>query len=211
MAITKATASSIAPAAKGNLVVGSATNDAAVLGVGANDTVLTADSSEATGLKWGTPVSGGMTLLQSMSLSGTSVTSSSFSTSYKELKILLTNVTLSSGTNLMMRVNSQTSGIYDNFYRDSVDGFSYAADEIWVRLGYVNSSAIKLSGYVSLPSYGSGTNEVKAGSLFLGADGERKLVNDFSIDFTTAISTITIFSYDGTSTLGGTADIYGVN
>ena len=211
MAITKATASSIAPAAKGNLVVGSATNDAAVLGVGANDTVLTADSSEATGLKWGTPVSGGMTLLQSMSLSGTSVTSSSFSTSYKELKILLTNVTLSSGTNLMMRVNSQTSGIYDNFYRDSVDGLGYAADEVWVRLGYVNSSAIKLSGYVSLPSYGSGTNEVKAGSLFLGADGERKLVNDFSIDFTTAISTITIFSYDGTSTLGGTADIYGVN
>jgi len=145
MAITKATASSIAPAAKGNLVVGSATNDAAVLGVGANDTVLTADSSEATGLKWGTPVSGGMTLLQSMSLSGTSVTSSSFSTSYKELKILLTNVTLSSGTNLMMRVNSQTSGIYDNFYRDSVDGLTYTADEIWVRLGYVNSSAIKLN------------------------------------------------------------------
>jgi hypothetical protein len=55
MPITKATASSIAPAAKGDLVVGSATNDAAVLGVGANDTVLTADSSTATGLKWATP------------------------------------------------------------------------------------------------------------------------------------------------------------
>ena len=58
MAITKATASSIAPAAKGDLVAGSATNDAAVLGVGANNTVLTADSSEATGLKWATPASG---------------------------------------------------------------------------------------------------------------------------------------------------------
>jgi len=55
MAITKATASSIAPAAKGDLVAGSATNDAAVLGVGANDTVLTADSSTATGLKWAAP------------------------------------------------------------------------------------------------------------------------------------------------------------
>jgi hypothetical protein len=52
MAITKATASSIAPAAKGDLVVGSATNDAAVLGVGTNDQVLTADSSTTTGLKW---------------------------------------------------------------------------------------------------------------------------------------------------------------
>ena len=55
MAITKATASSIAPAVKGDLVAGSATNDAAVLGVGANNTVLTADSAEATGLKWATP------------------------------------------------------------------------------------------------------------------------------------------------------------
>jgi len=52
MAITKATASSIAPAVKGDLVAGSATNDAAVLGVGANDTVLTADSTQTTGLKW---------------------------------------------------------------------------------------------------------------------------------------------------------------
>ena len=62
MAITKATASSIAPAAKGDLVAGSATNDAAVLGVGANNTVLTADSSEATGLKWATPAGGGKVL-----------------------------------------------------------------------------------------------------------------------------------------------------
>lgn len=52
MPITKATASSVAPAAKGDLVVGSATNDAAVLGVGANGTTLVADSSTATGLKW---------------------------------------------------------------------------------------------------------------------------------------------------------------
>ena len=62
MAITKATASSIAPAAKGDLVAGSATNDAAVLGVGANNTVLTADSAEATGLKWATPAGGGKVL-----------------------------------------------------------------------------------------------------------------------------------------------------
>jgi len=68
MAITKATASSIAPAAKGDLVAGSATNDAAVLGVGANDTVLTADSTEATGLKWATP--------SSPSLSGVGLTTS---------------------------------------------------------------------------------------------------------------------------------------
>jgi hypothetical protein len=64
MAITKATASSVAPAAKGDLVAGSATNDAAVLGVGANDTVLTADSSTATGLKWAAPGGAGASWTQ---------------------------------------------------------------------------------------------------------------------------------------------------
>lgn len=62
MAITKATASSIAPAAKGDLVVGSATNDAAVLAVGTNNHVLTADSSTSTGLKWAAAGGGGKVL-----------------------------------------------------------------------------------------------------------------------------------------------------
>ena len=55
MAITKATASSIAPAAKGDLVVGSATNDAGVLAVGTNAHILVADSTETLGMKWAAP------------------------------------------------------------------------------------------------------------------------------------------------------------
>ncbi len=78
MAITKATASSIAPAAKGDLVVGSATNDAAVLAVGTNNYVLTADSSEATGLKWAAASSGALTLIQRSTFSGVANTSTTF-------------------------------------------------------------------------------------------------------------------------------------
>ena len=62
MAITKATASSIAPAAKGSIVVGSATNDAGVLAVGTNTHILVADSTETLGMKWAAPAGGGKVL-----------------------------------------------------------------------------------------------------------------------------------------------------
>lgn len=50
-------------AAKGDLLAGTGNNAAAILTVGSNDQVLTADSAQATGLKWATPsaVGGGAT------------------------------------------------------------------------------------------------------------------------------------------------------
>jgi len=47
-----------APAVKGNLVAGTGADTSGLLTVGADGTVLTADSAEATGLKWGTAASG---------------------------------------------------------------------------------------------------------------------------------------------------------
>ena len=44
--------------AKGDLIVATANNVATRLAVGANDTILTADSSEATGMKWVAPAVG---------------------------------------------------------------------------------------------------------------------------------------------------------
>jgi hypothetical protein len=44
--------------AKGDILAGSAADTVSRLAVGANDTVLTADSSTATGLKWATPAAG---------------------------------------------------------------------------------------------------------------------------------------------------------
>lgn len=50
--------------AKGDLVVGTGADTFDKLTVGANNTVLTADSSTATGLKWATPAGGGGKVLQ---------------------------------------------------------------------------------------------------------------------------------------------------
>jgi len=48
--------------AKGDLVAATAADTVSRLAVGANGTVLTADSAEATGLKWATPAGGGKVL-----------------------------------------------------------------------------------------------------------------------------------------------------
>jgi hypothetical protein len=127
MAISKATASSIAPAAKGDLVAGSATNDAAVLAVGADDTVLTADSSEATGLKWAAASGGGMTLLSTTATtSGGSVTISGISGSYKNLLVIGTGITGSNNTDSSFRFNSNTTSVYSayniNYINTSLTG-----------------------------------------------------------------------------------------
>ena len=88
MAITKASSNAVAPAAKGDLVVGNATNDSGVLAVGSTDQVLTVDSSTATGLKWATPA-GNKDLAQiaSGSLSGTSVSLTGLTADFMMLEV----------------------------------------------------------------------------------------------------------------------------
>jgi hypothetical protein len=58
--------------AKGDLLAGTAADTLARIGVGANDTVLTADSSTATGLKWAAP-SSGSTFATDISVNGLTV------------------------------------------------------------------------------------------------------------------------------------------
>ena len=81
--------------AKAALLSASAASTPAVLTVGSNDQVLTADSSTATGLKWATPSSGGMTLLSTTTLSGASTDISSISQDYKQLKVYVYGITAS--------------------------------------------------------------------------------------------------------------------
>jgi hypothetical protein len=61
--------------AKGDLIAGTADNTIARLAVGANNTVLTADSTEATGLKWATPSSPAFNGARGYKTSNQSITS----------------------------------------------------------------------------------------------------------------------------------------
>ena len=101
--------------AKGDLITAVAADTPARLAVGANGTVLTADSSTATGLKWATASAGGMTLLATVTASAaTSVSFTSISGSYKHLLLVWERVR-SSVTNTAywtIRCNNNTAGVH---------------------------------------------------------------------------------------------------
>jgi hypothetical protein len=79
------------------------------LGVGANGTVLTAASGEATGLEWAAPAAaGGMTLLATTTLSGGTTTISGISQSYKDLLLILRGFG-SNGSKMQIRINGITT------------------------------------------------------------------------------------------------------
>jgi len=63
--------------AKGDIIAATAADAVARLAVGANDTILTADSSTATGLKWAAPA-GGLTFQNVADTSERTTTSTSF-------------------------------------------------------------------------------------------------------------------------------------
>jgi hypothetical protein len=78
--------------AKGDLIAGTGADTFARLAVGTNGHTLVADSAEATGLKWAAPASGGgMTLLSTTSLTGTTTTVSSIDQTYTHLYLVINN------------------------------------------------------------------------------------------------------------------------
>jgi hypothetical protein len=110
--------------AKGDLISATANDTPARLGVGANDTILTADSSTSTGLKWAAPAASGLNLINSTTFSGaTSVAVDSvFSATYDNY-FIQTNFTSSGSTdqNLSMRLRVGGADATGNDYL--LDGF----------------------------------------------------------------------------------------
>ena len=98
--------------AKGDLVAGTGADAFSRLAVGANDTVLTADSTAATGLKWATSSSGGFTSLATGNLSGSSsVSISSIPSGYRQLRLVINSMQSTAG-NFSFVFNGDTAANY---------------------------------------------------------------------------------------------------
>jgi len=102
---------------KGDLYTYSTTD--ARLAVGANDTILVADSSTATGLKWAAPSSGALVKINTYTFSGSSGQSMNdiFSATYRNYLILATFDSTSAQTAIRARLRVSGSDNTSNNYR----------------------------------------------------------------------------------------------
>jgi predicted secreted protein len=148
--------------AKGDLLAGTADNTIAALTVGANDTVLTADSSTATGLKWAAAAGGGSnwSLLNAggTALTGAqTITVSGISGKNSIMVVFVGASNSSAGTSLGIRLNTDTGTKYDAYGTYVYSPASYVTGGISQQISTTNGTYIPigvLSG--SAGSAGSG-------------------------------------------------------
>ena len=183
------------------------------IGVGANNTVLTADSAEATGLKWATPAGGGMTVISTGTLTSAGVTFSSIPGTYNNLQLTLTGYNCTARVRL--RLNGDTGSNYCGFMiresNNSFGSYPYAAQSQIFTEGEVtpdNGSASTLN--VTIPAYAAtdGKKIVVNNSFTVSSSFNVACFNQWAWFGTTgAITSVTIISTNATA---GTYTLYGV-
>ena len=203
--------------AAGDLIYGTAADTAARLAIGTAGKVLTVNSG-ANAPEWATlPAAGGMTLLETLTLSGASTTSSSIPGTYKNLQIVVRNAKpASDGSYLYMRLNGDSSA---NRYRHvgtkSGTNFDFNATQWEIGPARDNSVSEGLE-IINIFDYANTTTWKHAQSISL-VNNETTTANYNyygayyqHYNQTAAITTITLFFNTGNIT-SGTALIYGVS
>jgi hypothetical protein len=103
--------------AKGDIIAATAADTVSRLAVGANDTVLTADSSTATGLKWATPSSAiNLTLANSggtaLTGAGTITVSGLSNANFIQIWVWQASTTTSTNKDCILRINTDSGTNY---------------------------------------------------------------------------------------------------
>jgi hypothetical protein len=159
--------------AKGDLIAASADDTADRLAVGANGTVLTADSGETTGLKWVAPA-GALTLIGSGQLVGgeSSITISLTSiNSFQGLKVVYTGIGFSTNAQLYCRPGGITGATaYTTVHTRMVNTTAASGGS-----GFNTLGAIPLTAGAN-----SRTNPVLNGEIWFGSIYNNSTGGDYS-------------------------------
>ena len=202
---------------KGDLYTFS-TSDAR-LAVGTNGQVLTADSSEATGLKYTTIASGGATLLSTTTLSGATTTISSITGGYRKLFIDITAIRGSTGAIVSIQPNA-TANLVNNLnvygqagtYTSTVN---YTTDDLWLTQGAAFSTSDTTTGFtLIIENYDSSSNNktfICTGKYVDSSARKNAVITGGGIILTSAITSLKFDINNAATFSAGTVKIYGVN
>jgi hypothetical protein len=176
--------------AKGDIIAATAADTVARLAVGSNNSVLTADSSTATGLKWATPAGGGKVLQVVMGTTTTATTIAS--TSFTDTT-LTASITPSSATSKVLVFFTQAirterdSGAFAQgagiqIVRDSTavftpaDSFRAASSTDWSNSESGKLGVIASGSYLDTPATTSATTyKTQARAGFTTFNGQIKV------------------------------------
>ena len=208
--------------AKGDLIAGTANDTVSRLAVGTNGQFLQADSTASTGLKWADGAQ--YTLISTTALTSSNViTISSIPATYKDLRLVIEGVQPSATANLSLNFNtSQNGNIYNiGWYANSaptnptLQGFSTGSEGVRlygtsVRSGNGSSTyTVNIYNYADTVVWKTGDFR---GTYLQGANHGEAVGGFFAAHYTAAISSITLWWTNNTSTFtAGNAFLYGVS
>jgi hypothetical protein len=203
--------------AKADLLTATANDTPARLAVGANDTVLTADSSTATGLKWAAPAGGGGDNYQLINAGGTAATGAATITisgisGKNSLMIYLVDVSAGASASFTLRVNGDSGSnyYYVKFGQSSgaitTGGGNDAAWQLGTQ-GNATANKISIGEIIMFGCNGAGIKTYQAVTDTNGTADECGVYQGHYTG-TSTVSSISIISSSGNFD-GGTIFVYG--
>jgi hypothetical protein len=184
-----------------------------------NGFVLTRNSGATGGLEWAAAggSGGGLTLLQTLSLSGSSTTSSTLAAaSYKDYRIVIKNAYVDTNGDMWVRFNGDSASGYYRATLGSDTTTAFAQNAITTYFQIAGIPALSpvyngVSGIIDLPRINDTDFQFIQSTMYsnFNSSSLRNNLSSGVYDGSAAITTITFGTTQSFS--GGTAYIYGVN